>query len=419
MSKPIARPLRLTAGLLALTACGSSSTGPAGDPPPVMTELPRTLSASELRIVEGANAFTFDLVREATRALPPDSNAFLSPLSASMALGMALNGANGETWAAMRSALRLDGMEEADIDRGFRDLMELLRGLDSRTELRVANSMWGDRTLPLEPAFVEAGRSFFGAEIATLDFLDPTALTRINGWVSDATSGRIPRLLDDLSADEVLFLINAIYFKGKWRTAFDPQDTRDGPFHGADGRVRTAPLMTLEDELRYEETGTYQAVDLLYGNGAFAMTVLLPKPGHTPAQIVAELNAERWTELAGGFAERRVTLTLPRFRLEYGRKLLDDLDALGMGIAFSDQADFYRIADVAPDRLFITRVDQKTFVEVTEEGTEAAAATAVGIGRTSAPVSVQVRVDRPFAFAIRERLSGAILFLGVMNTVGE
>ena len=173
--------------------------------------------------------------------------------------------------------------------------------------------------------------------------------------------------------------------------------------------------MTLKDELRYAETEAWQAVDLLYGNGAFAMTVLLPRAGRTPAQLVAELSPERWTALTGRFEERLVTLTLPRFKQEYGRKLQDDLAALGMGIAFSTGADFSRIADT---QLAISRVEQKTFIEVNEEGTEAAAATAVGLAPTSVPLESEMRVDRPFVFAIRERLSGAVLFLGVMNAVG-
>jgi serpin B len=410
--------LRAPLALLVLTGCGSS-TGPGGDPPPILTELPRTLSPSEIRIVEGANAFAFDLLREATEALPADSNAFLSPLSASMALGMTLNGANGETYDAMRTALRLDGMAEAEINQGYRDLMTLLGGLDSRTEMRVANSVWGHATLPIEPAFIDRSRDFFDAEVRTLDFGSPEALAAINDWVNGKTNGKIPKLLDDLSPDEVMFLINAIYFKGKWRSAFDAKDTRDGPFHGADGQDRAARLMWQKEDLRYEETEDYQAVDLLYGNGAFAMTVLLPKAGRTPAGVLAGLEPESWSALAGRFTETEVTLTFPRFRLEYSRRLNDDLEALGMAIAFGRTADFYRIADVRPDRLYITRVDQKTFVEVNEEGTEAAAATAVGIGKTSVPETVEMRVDRPFVFGIRERLSGAVVFLGVMNVIGD
>jgi serpin B len=410
--------LRVPLALLVLTGCGSS-TGPGGDLPPILTELPRTLSPSEVRIVEGANAFAFDLLREAAKALAPDSNVFLSPLSASMALGMALNGAGGETFDAMRGALRLDGMAEAEINQGYRDLIALLVGLDSRTEMRVANSIWGHLALPVEPAFTDAGRTFFDAEVSTIDFGSPEVITTINDWVSGKTNGKIPQLLDHLSPDEVLFLINAIYFKGKWRSAFDAKDTRDGPFHGADGRDRDVPLMWQKGDLRYDETEHYQAVDLLYGNGAFAMTVLLPAAGRTPGEVLAGLSPESWSALAGRFAEKEVTLTLPRFRLEYGRRLNDDLTTLGMGIAFGPGADFYRIADVRPERLYLTRVDQKTFIEVNEEGTEAAAATAVGIGVTSAPEPVEMRVDRPFVFAIRERLSGAVVFLGVMNVIGD
>jgi serine protease inhibitor len=407
--------LRVPLALLVLSGCGSA-TGPGGDLPPILSELPRALSPSELRIAESANAFAFDLLREVTKALPPDSNAFLSPLSASMALGMTLNGANGETYDAMRTALRLDGMAEAEINQGYRDLMTLLGGLDSQTQMRIANSIWGAATLPIEAAFTEAGRAFFDAEARTLDFGSPEAPRAINDWVSGKTNGKIPKLLDDVSPAEVMFLINAIYFKGKWRNAFDAKDTRDGPFRGADGRDRTIPLMWQKGVLRYDETEDYQAVDLLYGNGAFALTVLLPKAGRTPAGVLSGLDPESWNALADRFAETPVTLTFPRFRLEYGRRLNDDLEALGMAIAFGGDADFRRIADVGG--LYITRVDQKTFVEVNEEGTEAAAATAVGIGKTSAPESVELKVDRPFVFAIRERLSGAVVFLGVMNVIG-
>lgn len=402
--------------LLAVVHCGAP-TGPGG-PPPLLTALPRALSPAELRIADAANAFAFDLLGEAARGLPPDSNAFLSPLSASMALGMALNGAGGATWEAMRSALGLAGMTEADINAGYRDLIALLGELDARTEMRTANSMWAREELSLLPAFTAVGREYFNAEIATLDFSDPGAVEAINGWVQSKTNGRIPKLLENIAAEEVLFLVNAIYFKGQWRTSFDPGDTRSGPFHAADGRDRVTPLMYQEATLRYLETGEYQAADLLYGNGAFAMTVLLPRPGSTPAELLAGLDPSAWRELADGLQEEKVRLTLPRFRLEYGRLLGEDLAALGMGIAFGDDADFSRITGPG-EGLRISRVEQKTFVEVNEEGTEAAAATSVGFEKVSAPQVYVMQVDRPFVVAIRERLSGTILFLGVINLIGE
>jgi serine protease inhibitor len=411
-------PLPISLALLALAACGTP-TEEAG-PPPLLTELPRALSPAELRIVEAANAFTFDLMRQATRDLEAGRNAFLSPLSASMALGMTLNGANGETFDGMLSALRLAGMTETEVDQGYRDLTALLTSLDRRTEMRIANSIWARVGLPVEPAFFEAGRTFFDAQIQTLDFGSPDAVTTINDWVSQRTNARIPRLLESIQRDEVMFLINAIYFKGKWRTTFDPSDTQSEPFHGADGQDRTASLMHQEETLPYYETPEYQAVDLLYGNGSFAMSVLLPAAGRTPLDLLAGLDTEAWRALVTRFHEAEVQLTLPKFRLEYSRQLNSDLAALGMEIAFdAGRADFYRIADVRPERLFISRVEQKTFVEVNEEGTEAAAATNVGISVTSLPQVVEMKVDRPFLFAIRERLSGTIMFLGVMNVVGE
>ncbi len=412
------RRLRCSLPFFILAAC-SPLTEPGGQVP-LLTELPRPLSAAELTIAEGANAFAFELLRESTRRLPSDSNAFLSPLSASMALGMALNGANGETFDAMQTTLRLTGMTQAEINQGYHDLIALLGELDTRTEMKIANSMWAHHSFRLDPAFIEAGKSFFDAEVATLDFGSPAAVSTINDWVSGKTNARIPRLLDQIADGEILFLINAIYFKGKWREAFDPKDTQNGVFQGADGRSRSAALMSQTDTLRYDETDEYQAADLLYGNGSFAMTLLLARAGRTPADLLAGLSPETWRDLAGRFRDANVYLTMPRFRMEYSRQLKDDLTALGMGIAFDrERADFYRIADVGPERLYLTRVDQKTFVEVNEEGTEAAAATAVGVGLTSLPEFVEMRVDRPFVFAIRERLSGTVLFLGVMNAIGE
>ena len=412
------RPFLLgCAALVGLGACGP--TEPEG-PPPLLAALPRPLSPSELRIVDGTNGFALELLREATRELPAGSNAFLSPLSASMALGMTLNGAAGGTYDAMRGTLGLGDLSEGDINGGYRELIALLRGLDNRVELVVANSMWVREALPLEPAFVAAGGEFFDAQVRTLDFGASGAVETINEWVAGETNDRIPRLLEAIAPEEVLFLINAIYFKGRWREGFDPRETRPGPFHGADGRERTAPLMHLDAKLRYGATERCDAVDLLYGNGAFAMTVVLPRAGITPAELLAGLDPDAWRSLVAGLGEAQVSLTLPRFRLDYARSLGPDLTALGMGIAFdAGQADFSRIADVAPERLYLTRVEQKTFVEVNEEGTEAAAATSVGVGVTSAPLSYEMVVDRPFLFAIRERFSGAILFVGLMNAIGD
>lgn len=383
---------------------------------PLLEELPRPLSQAESRLIDAGNQFSFDLFRQATRNLPVDSNAFLSPVSASMALGMALNGAGGETFDAMRQALGFGDLPLEQINQGYKSLIELLTGLDRSTEMVAANSVWLAQGFPMEAGFREAARTWFGAEAEELDFSSPTALSRINGWVAEATRNRIPKLLDQIRPEEVAFLVNALYFKGRWRVAFDPKQTQPSPFHAADGSTASVSMMHLKDGVRYARTQNYEAAELLYGNGAFAMVIVLPAAGQTVAELVAAMDAATWSDLTGRLAESEVELRLPRFKFELTRELKDDLSELGMGIAFDpNRADFYGIADVRPDRLYLTRVLQKTFVEVNEEGTEAAAATAVGVGVTSMPPTMEV--NRPFLFAIRERLSGAVVFMGQVNVL--
>lgn len=404
-------PVPLPAAALLIAAACSGPTEQSG-PPPLLTALPRALTTAELRLVSAGNQFAFGVFREVQRAKPGD-NIFLSPTSASMALGMTLNGAAGTTLDSMRAALAVSGAPIEEINAGYRGLIDLLRGLDTRVDFAIANSIWARAGMPFAQAFLDAGRNSFDAEIRTLDFSAPSTLTAINQWVNDKTKGKIPTILDQIASGEVMFLINAIYFKGSWRLAFDPKRTRNLPFHAADGSTRDVATMDLGPEpLRYAATAGHEMVELPYGNGAFAMTLLLPAPGRSLANLTDGLDAARWAEWTGALSEHKIGLMLPRFRLEYKRELNGDLSALGMRIAFDpDRADFSRmLGGSSAGNLYITKVLQKTFVDVNEEGTTAAAATSVGIGVTSAPATIQF--DRPFLFAIRERLSGTILFLG-------
>ena len=408
------------APLLPVLAACSILTTESKEPPPLLTRLPRDLSPPEALLIEAGNQFGFDLLREA-RGTAADRNLFLSPVSAAMALGMTLNGAAGTTLDSMRIALRLESAPLADINAGFQSLIALLKGLDNTSEFQIANSIWADAGFPFLATFLEAGRTNFDAEVRTLDLQAPATLGIVNDWVKDKTKDKIPTILDEVRSDEVMFLINALYFKGKWRLAFDPKDTRAAPFHAGDGTTQSVPTMVLAPKThRYGETAEYQAVELLYGNGAFVMTIVLPAPGRTLADLLNGLDATRWAEWTAALRDQKIGLTLPKFRIEYKRELKDDLSRLGMGVAFDDgRADFSRMADLSQSgqRLFLTRVTQKTFVDVNEEGTEAAAATSVGVGVTSAPLTLSV--DRPFLFAIRERLSGTIFFLGQVNRIGN
>jgi serine protease inhibitor len=206
-----------------------------------------------------------------------------------------------------------------------------------------------------------------------------------------------------------MFLINAIYFKGSWRSRFDPTMTQDAPFHSAAGD-QPARLMRRDGRTGYTSSSTYDAVDLAYGDSAFSMTVVLPKPGTTVAALAASLTPQSWASLTGAMRTAEVDLFLPRLTMTWERELIPDLDALGMHAPFTSTADFSRLSSRGHE-LQISAVRQKAFVEINEEGTEAAAVTSTGVSVTSAIIPAVVRVDRPFIFVIRERLSGTVLFM--------
>jgi len=406
------RSAALPAGLLllALAACGESPTGPGHVDE--ITELPRQLTAGEIEVIGASNRFAFDLLRLA--GVPAEKNLFLSPVSASMALGMTMNGTAGETFSQMRSALGFGGLSIDEIDASYRSLIDLLLDLDPTVEMAIGNSVWSRSGFPVRQTFLDTVKQYFDAEAAELDFSAPASADRINQWVSDATKGKIEEIVPKpIPAEVVMYLINAIYFKGTWTWQFDPNDTQDAPFHLADGSTQSMRLMKLDGGMPYRRTDRYQAVDLPYGGKAFSMTVVLPAEGVDLGDLVASFDEAAWADLTGGFTDLRGTLWLPRFQMSYQRVLNDDLKALGMTDAFDDAlADFSPLSPVSG--LYISKVLQKSWVAVDEKGTEAAAATSVEVGLTSAGGGFTMRVDRPFLFVLRERLSGTILFVGEM-----
>lgn len=388
--------------LVALVASGCTEATAPGAP---LTELPRDLSSSESELITANNDFAFDLFR-AVNADQHQANVFISPLSASMALGMAANGANGPTYDEMRSALRLTGSSREEVNGGYKSLISLLRGLDPNTKFAIANSIWYEQTFPFNASFLDESKQYFDAEVAALDFKNPASLATINSWVSTQTDQKIPRILDEIDSSEVMFLINAIYFKGTWQKQFDKSKTVDAPFRAADGTTATVPMMSRDPGVLFTGNAEYSAVDLPYGNSAFTMTVVLPT-GDIDA-FADSFDEPKWNSLVNSLHESDVSVFLPRFRVEWKRTLNPDLEKLGMHLAFTN-ADFTRMSPLGT-QLVITKVLQKTYVDVDEEGTEAAAATSVGIGVTSLPPSF--RADKPFLVVIRERFSGTILFIG-------
>ena len=394
--------------LFAVALVGSAcreSTAPAAET--AITALPRALSASESQIIAGSNDFAFDLFRTGNLA-QHKTNVFISPLSASMALGMTANGAAGQTYAEMQSTLRLAGVSRADVGAGYKSLIALLLGLDPGTKFTIANSIWYDQAFPVNAPFLDESKLYFNAQVQPLDFMSPSAVTTINSWVSAQTNKKIPEILDAIDPNEVMFLINAIYFKGIWQKQFDKSKTVDAPFYAADGTTATVPMMFRGEGVQFASSPEYSAVDLPYGNSAFTMTVVLPNHNTDIDAFAESFDQAKWNALVGSLHDSNLEVYLPRFRVEWKRTLNDDLQALGMRLAFWS-ADFTPISPLG-NNLVISRVVQKTYVDVDEEGTEAAAATMVGIELTSMPAAF--RADRPFLVVIRERFSGTILFIG-------
>jgi serine protease inhibitor len=372
-----------------------------------------TLADNGEKVIEASNTFGFDIFREILSDEPTGKNIFISPTSISLALGMTLNGANNATEDSMAYALRVDQLTAEQINSTYRDLINGLTSVDEKVILSIANSIWYRMGFSVESGFLAINSEYYNAEVAALDFDSPDAVNTINDWVSEQTNDRIPSILDQIDPDQIMFLINAIYFKGIWTKEFNPESTYDGNFQLNDGTNKTVRTMSFEEEIGYFENDIFQACELNYGRGNYSMVILLPKSRASIEAVTEMLNAENWTGWMQSFVQQKVKLTLPKFTFSYEKKLNDILSLMGMGVAFDpDNADFTGIN--ADGGLYIDFVKHKTFVEVNEEGTEAAAVTIVGVGLTSFNPDgpVEMYVNHPFVFAIREKTTGAIVFMG-------
>jgi serpin B len=402
-------PMSLAAAflLVVLPACADPGE-PAQQNPP--RDPPRNFTVQEAQLADASVGFGLQLYRRVVGA-ESKANVLVSPLSASMALGMTMNGAQGGTYDAMRTSLGFGTLSEAEINESYRGLIAQLLARDSKVSFTLANSIWHERTFSVLNPFINAARTYFDAEVTSLDFRDPAAPRTISAWAEQETGGRIKDLIQQIDPQEIMFLVNAVYFKAPWTTPFDSMATRSGAFQRADGSTVNVPLMSRDGNFRWSKRDGVQALELLYGDSAFSMVLLAPDEGSSLATLEARLTTAWWNNVLASVQPGRVLVTMPKFKFDFGKTLNDALKALGMDIAFdAGRADFYRIADVRPNRLYISRVEQKTYINVNETGTEAAAATAVGIGVTSMPPSLTF--TRPFLFAIRERESGTLLFIG-------
>lgn len=395
--------------LAAFFACDKSDTPEADNIPNL-----RSLSAEEKKVVDASNDFSLDVFAK-VNAQHESENIFISPFSISTALSMTLNGASGETLMALKEGLALGQMDDEEINQAYKDLVGFLLDLDKKVTLQVANSNWYKEELTIRQEFKSVLQEFYDAEINAADFSDPQTKDRINQWIENKTSGKIKDMLDGIPGDAVMYLINAVYFNAEWQYQFEKNKTEDRTFHLADGGTTKVPTMFSKGTVvNYSYKNGVQFIDIPYGNGQFYFSVLMPDDVGAVNTLIEHLSPQQVDSFLEDTTTYSTELYLPKIKIEFKKLLNEVLIEMGMGKAFSDNADFSRLFAESLS-LAISRVMHQSFLEVNEEGTEAAAATIVEIRELSAggegkpPV---ITVDKPFAFFIREKHSNTLLFAG-------
>ena len=409
--------LLLITGMLLAASCNNNNDDslPMDDlPDPIRIDL----RSEEQTMVGADQSFAFEFFENIflEEAAGDNENFMVSPLSLSMALAMTANGASGETKAAMYETLKLGDFSDDVINAYYKKLREALLKTDPSTRLSIANAIFTNRSVDIKPSFINTNTSFYDATVEPVDFGDVKTAGIINRWASDNTNGLIEKVIEETDPRDLMYLLNAIYFKGIWTSEFDPGDTSKKPFFPEDGSQQQVDMMNQTAKFNYAEDENLQVVELPYGNKAFSMRVLLPVEGKKLSDLIATVRADGyWSGMESRLREAEVYLSLPKFKTEYSKKLNDLLTKMGMGIAFSDRADFSGMSDNAA---CISFVKQDTYISTDEVGTEAAAVTTVGVMMTSMPMEPQKVVfnaNRPFIYLIQENSTGVILFMGAVK----
>ena len=370
---------------------------------------PIALTKAEQEIGNASNQFGFDVYHK----LYEGKQMLVSPLSLSLALSMAANGAKGQTAEEMLSTLGFAGQSIDDLNSYYQKMVNALLEADPKTTFEIANSIWADEKIGVRKSFTDATAKYYSSEVFPADFNTQATVNAINKWCSDKTHGKIPSIMDKPDPRLVMALVNALYFKGTWSFEFD-EKIRKEDFTPIEGNKSKVEMMTTSQLLSYGEYDGFKMVSLPYGNGAFSMDVILPSKDEDFGKAVSRFNAETLRGLSRSLGRAKVNLKLPKFTFEYEASLNEILQALGMKQAFTVEADFSAMAEKS---LMISMVKQKTFIDVNEKGTEAAAVTVIGMVVTSVgpapdPKTVDFFADRPFFFVIRENSTDAVLFIG-------
>jgi len=396
----------ITGALTALPSCGEMEPVEPADKEPTKIEL----NKKSAEILQADRQFAFELFKEVC-GLSEEDNLMISPLSTSYALGMTYNGSAGDTREAFRQVFHFGDWTDQEVNESYQDLMSQLVTLDNQVQFSIANSIWYRLGYDVLDAFVAINREYFDAAVEELDFSDPGAKDIINEWIEEKTQGKIQDMLDDIPSNAVMYLVNAIYFNATWKYQFDPEDTREDDFILEGGTTHRADFMQMEGVFNYSSREGFTAVELPYGDSAFSMVVLLPEPGVSPSDLVGAMDANSWDSWFEYTYPTPILIQLPKFKYGFKSLLNQPLINLGLGIAFGGSADF---SNIKPESgLFISRVIHQTFIDVKEEGTEAAAATVVEMkDGASGGGPLRFVANRPFLYVIKENSTGAILFMG-------
>jgi serpin B len=379
---------------------------------PDLTPKSLNLTAMGPEVIANGNDFGVELFTKV--AIGENENLMLSPLSASAALTMLLNGCGGDTYDQLKGTLKYPAdMTIGEINEVYKSLVAQLLVVDPKVKLALANAIFYRQNFIVKEPFLNTMDTDFDAEIAGLDFDLPASLTTINKWASDNTNGKIPKVLNEISGNAVMFLMNALYFKGDWSYQFDEDLTSDKPFH-TDGS-NSVSVSTMKGDVGSKvTTGTgYKAIEMPYGCTNFTMVVVVPES--TLTDFLPTFTAEKWNTITSAFDVQEkfneLTVLMPKYKFSYEKYLNDQLQSMGMLDAFDPSlANLSGISDAS---IYVSFVKQNTFVEVDEKGTEAAAVTTIGIEVTSFPPQPrEFVIDKPFVFAIRERTTNALLFIG-------
>jgi serpin B len=364
------------------------------------------------RIIAADNQFGFELFKKVNASLNEPTNAMISPLSVSLALAMVYNGTEGNAKTQIEQMLHKANLSPEDINQSYKDLVAALISHDPKVELSISNAIFYRNSFTIKDNFITTNQNYYQAEVSGLDFTktDET-LNTVNNWVNTKTKGKIDKIIEKVKPEDVMYLLNAIYFNGQWTYSFDTQKTVDLNFTKEDKTVIQVPTMTIKKPFNYYNNSNFDLLEIPYGTGKYSMLIFLPKSDKKTDDIISLMTSENVNNWIPQMTEQNKEVFLPKFEFKFDDSLKDALAALGMTDAFdAAKANLSGISD--DDKLVVSEVIHKTYIKVDERGTEAAAVTGITIGATAIGPDNSFRADHPFVFAIREKDTQSILFIG-------